>query len=65
MAPRSPLSERLPDTITDRAVNIDLKRRGPGETVARFRIRRDSPELAPGFVTGSPAGCVTRRGSPH
>ena len=37
---------RLPDTIADRAVNIDLKRRGPGETVARFRIRRDSPRLA-------------------
>lgn len=36
---------RLPDTITDRAVNIDLKRRGPGETVARFRIRRDGPKL--------------------
>ena len=30
---------RLPDTITDRAVNIDLKRRSPAETVARFRIR--------------------------
>jgi hypothetical protein len=36
---------KLPDTISDRAVNIDLKRRGPGEHVARFRIRRDAPKL--------------------
>jgi Protein of unknown function (DUF3631) len=36
---------RLPDTITDRAVNIDLERRAPGEKVARFRIRRDQPQL--------------------
>jgi hypothetical protein len=35
----------LPDTIVDRAVVIDLKRRQPGETVARFRIRRDTPPL--------------------
>ncbi len=35
----------LPDTVTDRAVVINLKRRRPGETVARFRIRRDSPPL--------------------
>lgn len=35
----------LPDTIVDRAVPINLKRRKPGETVARFRIRRDSPPL--------------------
>jgi Protein of unknown function (DUF3631) len=36
---------RLPDTIVDRAVSIDLKRRGPGEKVARFRIRRDRTGL--------------------
>jgi Protein of unknown function (DUF3631) len=36
---------RLPDTIADRAVSIDLKRRGPGEKVARFRIRRDRHQL--------------------
>ena len=35
----------LPDTIVDRAVVIDLKRRRPGETVARFRIRRDTKPL--------------------
>jgi len=37
---------RLPDTITDRAVNISLRRRGPGEKVSRFRIRRDGPKLS-------------------
>jgi hypothetical protein len=36
---------RLPDTIADRAVSIELKRRGPGENVARFRIRRDRQRL--------------------
>jgi hypothetical protein len=36
---------RLPDTIADRGVNIELKRRGPGESVARFRIRRDRNKL--------------------
>ena len=35
----------LPDTIVDRGVVIDLKRRRPGETVDRFRIRRDTPPL--------------------
>ena len=35
----------LPDTIVDRAVVVDLKRRRPGETVARFRIRRDTAPL--------------------
>lgn len=35
----------LPDTIVDRAVPIDLKRRRPGETVARFRLRRDTAPL--------------------
>lgn len=34
----------IPDTIADRAVVISLKRRQAGETVARFRLRRD---LAP------------------
>jgi hypothetical protein len=36
---------RLPDTITDRAVNIRMQRRAPGERVAPFRIRRDTPAL--------------------
>lgn len=35
----------LPDTIVDRAVLVDLKRRQPGETVARFRLRRDTGPL--------------------
>ena len=36
---------RPPDTITDRGLGVDLKRRGPGETVAPFRMRRDGPAL--------------------
>lgn len=35
----------LPDTITDRSVNIRMKRRRPGETVRPFRERRDRPQL--------------------
>lgn len=35
----------LPDTIMDRAVIVDLKRRRPGETVSRFRLRRDTAPL--------------------
>ena len=35
----------LPDTIVDRGIVVDLKRRRPGETVARFRIRRDTAPL--------------------
>jgi hypothetical protein len=36
----------LPDTITDRAVNITQRRRARGEAVAQFRARRDGPILA-------------------
>lgn len=36
---------RLPDTIADRAIPIRLKRRAPGEMVARFR-RREAGEAA-------------------
>jgi hypothetical protein len=36
---------RMPDTIEDRAVIINLRRKGPAETVARFRTRRDSPKV--------------------
>jgi Protein of unknown function (DUF3631) len=36
---------RLPDTITDRAVNISLKRRGRLEHVSPFRLRRDGQRL--------------------
>jgi hypothetical protein len=35
----------LPDTITDRAVNITQRRRAPGEKVSQFRSRRDGPTL--------------------
>jgi hypothetical protein len=35
----------VPDTIADRAVVISLKRREAGETVARYRLRRDKPPL--------------------
>lgn len=36
---------RKPDTIEDRAVNLTMRRRLPGETVAKFKIRRDVPIL--------------------
>lgn len=36
---------RLPDTITDRSVQVVMRRRGPGETTAAFRQRRDVPPL--------------------
>ena len=35
----------MPDTITDRAVNLTLWRRNAGERVAQFRERRDRPTL--------------------
>jgi hypothetical protein len=35
----------LPDTITDRAVNIRMQRRAPGERVQPFRVHRDTPPL--------------------
>lgn len=36
----------MPDTITDRAVNVTMRRRKHGEHVAQFRSRRDGPVLA-------------------
>ena len=36
---------RMPDTITDRAVNVEMRRRANGERVAQFRARRDKPHL--------------------
>lgn len=36
---------RLPDTITDRAVNVTMRRRMPGEQVQPYRQRRDGPPL--------------------
>ena len=35
----------LPDTITDRAVVIAMRRRAPGEVVSRYRDRRDGDPL--------------------
>jgi hypothetical protein len=35
----------LPDTITDRAVVVKMRRRAPGESVDRFRARRDGEPL--------------------
>jgi hypothetical protein len=35
----------MPDTITDRAVNIILRRRATGEKVKPFKLRRDVPPL--------------------
>lgn len=35
----------MPDTITDRAVVIRMRRRAPGETVSPYRTRRDRPAL--------------------
>lgn len=35
----------MPDTITDRAANITMRRRNSGEKVSQFRSRRDGPVL--------------------
>ena len=35
----------MPDTIEDRAVIIALRRKAPGESAARYRIRRDEPKV--------------------
>ncbi|MGH6800711.1 MAG: hypothetical protein ACRECZ_04720, partial [Methylocella sp.] len=36
---------KLPDTLADRAIHVEMKRRAPGEKVSRLRIGR-APELA-------------------
>ena len=36
----------LPDTIEDRAVVVAMRRKAPAERVAKYRIRRDKPEVA-------------------
>jgi hypothetical protein len=36
---------KLPDTIRDRAVVVPMRRRAPGEEVARYRVRRDGEPL--------------------
>lgn len=35
----------LPDTIMDRSIVVRMRRRAPGEKVAAFRSRRDTPQL--------------------
>ncbi len=37
---------KLPDTITDRAITVTMRRRTPHETVLPFRSRRDGPRLS-------------------
>lgn len=37
----------LPDTVADRAIPIELRRRRPGEEVGRFRLREVEPEALP------------------
>lgn len=36
----------MPDTITDRAVNVEMRRRTRQEKVSQYRERRDGPQLA-------------------
>src|SRR5215217_5951360 len=38
---------KLPDTVADRAIPIELKRRKPSEQVERFRLRKAGPEALP------------------
>ncbi len=38
---------KLPDTISDRAIKIELRRRTRSEPVERFRLRKVEPEVAP------------------
>jgi Protein of unknown function (DUF3631) len=38
---------RLPDTVASRAIRIELKRKAPGEAVARFRHRKAAAETEP------------------
>lgn len=45
MAALAAIGDVIPDTITDRAVVIRLRRRKPGEPIADYRMRRDEPAL--------------------
>ena len=49
----------MPDTITDRAVNITMRRRARGEKVSQFRSRRDGP------ILDEPARPAGRLGAPR
>ena len=37
----------LPDTVADRSIPIELRRRKPGEPVGRFRLRKAGPDAVP------------------
>ncbi len=39
------IGDCLPDTVTDRAIMVKMRRRAPGEHVAQFRHRRDALPL--------------------
>ena len=36
----------LPDTIEDRAIVVEMRRKSPSERVAKYRVRRDKPDVA-------------------
>ena len=38
---------KLPDTVADRSIPIELRRRRPSEKVERFRLRKVGPEVLP------------------
>jgi hypothetical protein len=40
---------KLPDTVADRSIPIELRRRRPSEKVERFRLRKVGPEALPIF----------------
>ncbi len=45
MAALAGIGDCLPDTVTDRAITIRMRRRAPGEQVAQYRHRRDALPL--------------------
>lgn len=45
MAALAAIGDVIPDTITDRGVNLTLRRRAPGEQVSSYRHRRDAEPL--------------------
>ncbi len=40
---------KLPDTVADRSIPVELRRRRPSEKVERFRLRKVGPEALPIF----------------
>jgi hypothetical protein len=45
MAALAAIGDTIPDTITDRAVVVTMRRRAPGEAVSPYRVKRDEPGL--------------------